>query len=390
MRLRVIDARARSALLATACAFAFSYAAPAYSALQRVSQTNLVTDNAEFLASQGFAPAATVDPSLINPWGMSFAPNGPFWISNQGAGNTTLYDGFGVKNALTVAIPGAPGPTGQVFNTTQDFVLSNGGRALFLFANLNGSISGWNGTAGPTALVAAPAGGGVYRGLALGSSGGSNYLYAADAAGGTIDVFNGNFAPTTLAGAFVDPNLPAGLAPFNVANIGGQLYVTYAPPGPTAALADLGTGAVNIFNTDGTFVRRFATGGNLLSPWGLARAPGGFGEFGGAILVGNFSDDDGFINAFRESDGEYLGMLTQDGQAYRMPYLWEIAFRTGGVGNDPAALYFTAGIGEELHGLFGRLNAVLEPKTWALMVAGFSAIGFSLRRQRLGSLRSLA
>ena len=382
MRMQRIALRGRAILFGTACA-AVMTAASANAANQRVTQFNLVTDSQAFLASQGFAPAVTEDPDLINPWGTSFSATSPFWISDQGTGKATLYNGFGAKQGLTVTIPGSPtgpsGPTGQVFNPTNDFVLSNGARALFIFANLNGTISAWNQAAGTNALVTTSPGG-IYTGLAMGNSGGQNYLYAADVTGG-IDVFDANLAPTTLTGGFVDPTLPAGLAPFNVANIGGQLYVTYAPPGPDADEAPLGTGVVNIFNTDGTFVRRFATGGNLLSPWGVVKAPASFGIFGGAILVGNFAEEDGFINAFRESDGAYLGMLGMGSDVYRMPYLWSLAFRTGGVGNDPTALYITAGIGDEEHGLFARLSAVPEPGQWALMVAGFALAGLAVRHR---------
>lgn len=385
MRLRVDASRLRTALYATACAFVLPCSTAAWAAGQGVTETNLVTDDAAFLASLGFSPAATVDPNLVNPWGASFAPAGPFWLSNQGAGNTTLYNGFGTKQALTVSIAGSPagpsGPTGQVFNPTSDFVLTNGSKAVFLFANLDGSISGWNPGAGTTALVAASKAASVYTGLAMGNSGGQNYLYAANSAAETVDVFDNGFVTTTLAGGFTDPGLPAGLAPFNVANIGGQLYVTYAPP-MDADEAALGTGVVDIFNTDGTFVRRFATGGNLLSPWGVVKAPSDFGAFGGAILIGNFAEEDGFINAFRESDGAYLGQLYQGADPFRMPYLWSLTFRTGGVGNDPRALYFTAGIGDEEHGLFARLDAVPEPAAWAFMIAGFALSGTALRRRQ--------
>jgi uncharacterized protein (TIGR03118 family) len=253
------------------------------------------------------------------------------------------------------------------------------GTATFIFANLDGSISAWNGAQGTTAAVQADTAGAVYTGLAIGSSGGSNYLYAANHAGG-IDVYNQSFALTTLAGNFTDPNLPSGLTPFNVANIGGQLYVTFAQAGPDADEAPLGSGVVDIFNTDGTFVERFATGGNLLSPWGVAQAPDDFGALAGAILIGNFAEEDGFINAFA-SDGNYLGQLMTENGPFSIPYLWALGTRTGGVGVDPGSLYFTAGIGDEQHGLFAQLRPVPEPSTWALMLVGFGAMGLTLRRR---------
>jgi uncharacterized protein (TIGR03118 family) len=386
----------RTALFATAFAAALSYSTAALSTAQPVNQINLVTDNATFLASQGFTPANTVDPNLINPWGMSFSPTSPFWVSNQGTGTTTLYTGNGTPfpqpNPLVVTIPGSAsgpsGPTGQAFNSTTSFHLANNNPAAFLFANLNGTISAWNGGSGTTAqVVAGTPGSAVYTGLALGSVGADNFIYAANHAGG-IDVFNQSFAPVTLGGNFTDPNLPADLSPFNIANIGGHLYVTYAQVGPDADEAPLGSGVVDIFNTDGSFLSRFVTGdlsNNVSSPWGITLAPAGFGVFGNAFLIGNFSDENGFINAF-SSDGTYLGMLTAGSDPFNMPYLWSLGFRTGGPNIDPNALYFTAGIGDEEHGLFGELQAVPEPATWAMMLLGFGVMGIALRR---GSKRQL-
>jgi len=385
MHVHSIASCRRAIMFGTACATLL--AGPALAANQRVSEFSLVTDDQAFLASQGFAPAVTVDPDLLNPWGMSFGATSPFWISNQVSENATLYNGFGAKQALTVSILGSAtqptGPTGQVFNPTTDFVLSDGSKAVFLFANLAGNISGWNPAAGTTALIAAGRQDAVYTGLAMGNSGGQNVLYAANNAAGSVDVYGANFAPTSLTGNFTDPDLPAGLAPFNIANIGGQLYVTFATPGDDADEAPLGVGVVDIFNTDGTFVRRFATGGQLLSPWGVTKAPVSFGAFGDAILVGNFAEEDGFINAFRESDGAFLGQLSVPGSGdpLKIPYLWTLAFGNGGPGSDPNALYFTAGIGDEEHGLFGRLNAVPEPATWVLMLSGFALAGAGFRRR---------
>ena len=169
----------RTALFATAFAAALSYSTAALSTAQQVNQINLVTDNATFLASQGFTPANTVDPNLINPWGMSFSPTSPFWVSNQGTGTTTLYTGNGTPfpqpNPLVVTIPGSAsgpsGPTGQAFNSTTSFHLANNNPAAFLFANLNGTISAWNGGSGTTAqVVAGTPGSAVYTGLALAAS----------------------------------------------------------------------------------------------------------------------------------------------------------------------------------------------------------------------------
>lgn len=390
----------RGVLLATAVAVALPYSSDASAANQPVAQINLVTDDQGFLTSQGFSPANTVDPNLINPWGMSFGPTSPFWISNQGAGNSTLYTGNGTHfppgNPLVVTIPGSAtgpsGPTGQAFNSTTSFHLANNNPATFLFANLNGTVSAWNGGSGTTAqVVAGTPGGAVYTGLALGSVGNDNFIYAANHAGG-IDVFNQSFAPATLAGNFTDPNLPSGLSPFNIANIGGHLYITYAQAGPDADEAPLGSGLVDIFNTDGTFLSRFVTGSltnNMSSPWGITVAPTGFGVFGNAFLIGNFSDENGFINAFA-SDGTYLGMLTSGSDPFNMPYLWSLGFRTGGPNVDPNALYFTAGIGDEEHGLFGELRAVPEPSTWAMMLLGFGVVGFVLRRSSKPELAQLA
>jgi uncharacterized protein (TIGR03118 family) len=355
---------------------------------QTVSQTNLTTDNQAFLVSQGFAPAANVDPNLINPWGVSFGPTTPFWISDQGKGLATLYNGAGTPQGLVVTVPsaatGPSGPTGQVFNSTNDFTLSNNSAARFLFANLDGTISGWNGGAGTTALVAATTTGAVYTGLALGNNGSGNFLYAANNAAGRIDVFNGSFQQTSLSGGFVDPGLPAGLAPFNVVNLGGTLYVTYTTPGPDADEAALGTGVVDRFTLDGVFLGRFVTGSvsnNVLSPWGVVEAPDSFGAFADAILIGNFAEKDGFINAFASNDGTYLGMLMLGSDPFKVPYLWALETRAADSGFDAGAVFFTAGIGDEQHGLFGQLSPVPEPSTWTMMLLGFGAVGLVMRRR---------
>ena len=366
--------------LALAAIAAPAAAGPVY------AQTDLVTDSQEAVIAAGFAPALTVDPALVNPWGLSISPRGPWWISNQGTNTSTLYTGAGAKIPLTVSIPQAPngpqGPTGQVFNNTASFVLPTGGKAAFIFASLDGSISAWNGAQGTKAVVFPSAPGRIYTGLAINSTGGQDYLYATNAATGKIDVYDGNFALTTVKGGFVDPTLPAGLTPFNVQSVGGHVFVTYAIPGSAQDDAALGQGAVSEFGADGTFVRRVATGGNLTSPWGIARAPFNFGKFSHDLLVANFSSQGfGFIDAYDFKTGAFEGqLLNADLSPINIPYLWGIAFGNGGLGGPTNQLFFNAGIGDEQHGLFGSLAAVPAPPMFAMF--GLSALALVAVRRR--------
>lgn len=361
-------------------------------------QNNLVTDNQAFLTSQGFTPAAFVDQSLVNPWGVSFSATGPFWVSNQGSANSTLYNTAGSPQALVVSIPqsatGPRGPTGQAFNGANTFNLSNGQRGVFFFANLDGSIAGWNpglGSNAQTVVSAASANrAAVYTGLAIGASGGQNFLYAANNATGRIDVFNSSFAPAALAGTFTDPGPnPNNLSPFNVANIGGQIYVTYATPGPSADEAPAGRGFVSVFNTDGTFVRRIVDeGGQTTSPWGVAIAPANFAELSGALLVANFHESLGFIRAYDRNTGAFLGTLTgENGGDVNIPYLWAILFGNGGNGGVANRLYFAAGIGDEQHGLFGEFVATPLPAAAPLFLGALVAAAAATRRARTLSRR---
>ncbi|MHB1423689.1 MAG: TIGR03118 family protein [Gemmataceae bacterium] len=329
------------------------------------SQTNLVSDIP--------GEAQITDPNLKNPWGVSESATSPFWVSDQGTNDATIYSvtASGVtKVPLTVAIPTnksfAQGPTGQVYNATASFDLANGKPAAFIFANLNGSISAWNFGSGTTAQVEATTSGALYTGLAIGSNAQGNFLYAVNNAKGTIDVFNSSFAPVTLGtggfGTFTDPLLPSDLklAPFNVQNINGELYVTYAPVGhPAQTSATPGEGAVAIFDTSGHFLRQLAVGGQLASPWGMAMAPTTFGKFGGDLLVGNFAYNYSEINAFDPTTGKFLGTLTgANGKPILNPGLWTLTFGNGGNGGNPNTLYFTAGINGEKDGLFGSIQAV--------------------------------
>jgi uncharacterized protein (TIGR03118 family) len=256
-------------------------------------QTNLVSDT--------LGLATITDPQLHNPWGISHSATSPFWVSNQGTNTTTLYavtaDNHVMKVAPlntdgNIAIPpggiGAVGPTGQVANTNMSsFQVGNGGNNLsanFIFANLNGTISAWNG--GQTAITQVTTPGAVYTGLAINQT--QTQLYAANGAGsvGSVNVFNSSFQPVNLGpNAFATPAAAAGLVPFNVQNIGGNVYVTYAPPGrPAQTTATPGMGAVAIFNENGTFLRMAAVGVPLAAPWGITLAPASFGPFGGSAI----------------------------------------------------------------------------------------------------------
>ena len=332
-------------------------------------QTNLVSDIPNL--------AQHTDPNLRNPWGISFGPTSPFWVSDQVTGVATLYDGSGAPQQLVVSIPGG-NPTGQVFNsTTSDFALASGGKALFLFATLGGTIAGWNGAQGVQAVTVVPSQG-VYTGLALGANGSGNFLYAANSATGAIDVFNGTFGAATLSGSFTDPNLPAGFTPYNIQNVGGVLYVTYENEGS-------GGGVVNAFDTNGNFLRRVSAngdGGPLASPWGVTLAPPSFGPFGGALLIGN--EDDGFINAFNPTTGQFLGHLFDaNGDPIANTGLWGLTFGNGGKGGDPNVLYFAAGINEEVDGLFGSI-AFQAPVPGALVLLGAGALLLVARWRRPG------
>lgn len=331
--------------------------------------------------------ATITDPHLVNPWGLSHGPTTPFWVSDQGTGVATLYNvpsGGPVSQAgLIVSIPttatGPQGPTGQVFNPTSSFAVpSNGSPATFIFANLNGTISAWNGAAGTLAQIAATTPGAVYTGLTLAGT----QLYAANGAQNRIDVFDGSFLAVTPAGGFVDPTLPAGFVPFNVQNIGGKIYVTYAPAGrPAQIAAGPGAGFVSVFDTNGNFQQRLISGGELASPWGITLAPSGFGQFGGDLLVGNFSFLASEINAFDPLTGQFLGSIPIDPGAAQSPGgLWSLAFGNAGNNGDPDTLFFTDGIDGEQHGLFGSIRAIPEPSTWAMMMLGFIGLGFIMYR----------
>jgi uncharacterized protein (TIGR03118 family) len=359
-RIRVpIQRCQRAVVLAVAAAL---LAAPAGLA-QGYLQTNLVSDLPGM--------AAHTDSNLVNPWGIASGPSSPFWVADNHSGVSSLYDSSGTPQSLVVTVLPAPGgmagsPTGIVFSGSGDFeIFPPGSPARFIFATEDGTISGWAPSAGTTAVIKVDnsASGTVYKGLAIGNNGTANFLYAANFHGNAVDVFDHNYAPATLAGNFSDPTIPMGYAPFNIQNVAGVLYVTYAlqdanrhddVPGP-------GHGFINKFDLNGNLLGRFASQGTLNSPWGMALAPAGFGEFGGDLLVGNFGD--GRINAFDPVTGAFLGQLKDSsGNPITIDGLWGLRFGNGGSGGDPNKLYFAAGIPGtghlEDHGLFGSISVL--------------------------------
>ncbi|MDP8982596.1 MAG: TIGR03118 family protein [Acidobacteriota bacterium] len=358
-------------------------------AANRYAQHNLVSD------LKGLADR--MDPGLVNPWGLVASPTSPFWISDNGAGLSTLYNGSGVPVALKVAIPAPEGPvgaaTGIVFNGTTSFNVAPGKPAAFLFATEDGTIVGWNPQVDQThgvILVDHSSSGAVYKGLAMATRSEGPLLYAANFNSGAIDVFDGNLNPVNLAGGFRDAAIPAGFAPFNVQNLGGTLYVTYAKQDNAKHddLAGPGNGYVDAYDLNGLLLQRLVAGGSLNSPWGLAIAPAGFGDFAGALLVGNFGN--GAINAYDATTGNLLGQL-QDvkGNPLRILGLWGLTFGNGSGSGDINTLYFAAGVPGpdgplESHGLFGSiqaapaigLNAVLNAASFqaGLTPGGFGSI----------------
>ena len=330
--------------------------------------------------------ARFMDPDLVNPWGIAFSSGSPIWISDNGQGLATIYNGAGVKQGLVVSIP-APGggqgaPTGQVFNGGSGF---NGDR--FLFSTEDGTIAGWRGALGTTAELGADQSGtgAVFKGLALATNGSNSYLYATDFHNGTVDVFDSTFTKVSLTGSFTDPGIPSGFAPFGIQAVGSKLYVTYAMQDAAKHddVACPGCGFIDVFNTDGTFVQRLVSMGALNSPWGLALAPGNFGKFSNDLLVGNFGD--GTINAFDPTSGVQLGTIDgSNGTPLVNLGLWGLAFGNGAQGTSTNTLYFTAGIPGpdqiEDHGLFGAI-ATPEPGTLTLLGSGFaSLIGYGWRK----------
>ena len=357
--------RLRSALLLglVAALVALAPAAPAAASHPRNAyrQTNLVSDLPGL--------AELTDPDLVNPWGLAAGPTTPAWVADNGTDKATIYPGFVngspiQKAPLVVNIPGGA-PTGEVFNPTPGFVVHAGaasGPALFLFDSEAGLVTGWNPGVPPPppstqAQIGASVPDAIYKGLAIATTAAGTFLYGADFHHGRIDVFDEGFNRVHLSGRFRDRKLPRGFAPFNVQELGGRLYVAYAKQDAAQEdeVAGPGLGFVDVYSTSGHLLRRLLRRGQLNAPWGLVRAPAGFGRFSGALLVGNFGD--GRINAYDPTTGAFLGRLRhEDGSPIEIEGLWALRFGNGVTGN-PTTLLFTAGIDDEAHGLFGAIEA---------------------------------
>lgn len=308
--------------------------------------------------------APNVDRDLVNPWGIAYGPDTPFWIANAGSDTTSVVDGHGdLVGHRKIETQAAP--TGIVHNPTRGFDIRAGaarGPSTFLYATAQGMILGWSQHVDPERTVVTvddSDSGSSYTGLAMARLGYRSLIYAADFGEGEIDVYDAAFMPAEglVDDPFVDPSMPSNYAPFGISTVGDRLYVTYARQGSTGvALPGPGAGYIDVFEPNGRLVRRLHSRGELNAPWAVVQAPWDFGVFGDALLVGNFGD--GRILALDPDDGTLLGELEdQRGEPIVIEGLWGMAFGNDRMAGRSDALYFTAGIEDERHGLYGRVTA---------------------------------
>lgn len=372
-------------------ALALALFAPLLSLAQHYTQTNLVTDG-----NTPGVTAAHTDGQLVNPWGLTRSTTSPWWVSDNLAGVSTLYDGTGTKQGLVVHIPPpkdtpvtnppfVPAPTGVVFNGSSDFTLSSGGpSARFIFCTEDGTISAWAGGSVATlevdnSKVPNADNGAVYKGCTTGDVNGTRYLYVANFRSGQIEVYDTNFKQVHLSlhhddderggqfggegdgngnGPFQDERIPRGFAPHNVQNVGGSLIVAYAKQDADRhdAVKD-GGGFVDIFSPAGRLEARLESGPWLQAPWGIVWAPRDFGEFSNRLLIGNFGS--GTVAAYNGFNGHFVGfMLDENGKVIVNDGLWSLTFGNGATAGPYNSLFFTAGLNDEMGGLFGTLTAV--------------------------------
>ncbi len=335
---------------------------------QHYKQTNLVADVPGM--------AAATDPNLVNPWGLSRSSGSPWWVSDNGPGLSTLYGGTGNTVPLVVTIPAAESsggqtgtPTGQVFNGTTDFQLAAGKPALFIFVTEDGTISGWNPGVNATSAILKvnTHSNSVFKGVALASmithSGGTaNMLYVADFRKARISVYDTKFHHVDFDDdhdAFRDDRIPEGYAPFNIQNIGGDLYVAFAQQDGAKhdEIDGAGLGYVDVFSPTGHLLHRLQHGWWFNAPWGLAAAPSDFGIYSHDILVGQFGS--GQVAVFDPVTGRFKGTLMDaTDKPIAIDGLWAIAFGGGTASGPSNSLFFTAGTDGEQHGLFGSISAI--------------------------------
>jgi uncharacterized protein (TIGR03118 family) len=304
------------------------------------------------LVSNQTGQAKHTDPLLVNAWGLVYAPTGPFWISDEGSGWSTLYDGNGNKQALNVLVPTAGGdgpgtPTGIVFNGSQDFQVQ-GWPSIFLFATLDGTISGWAPQSNPNAsIVAVTTPGAVYTGLAITANTSGNFLFAADTANNKVDVFDANF---NLVTSFTDSTVAAGFTPFGMQDFGGLVYVSFASTSGASG------GYIDIYSEAGTFIKRLTSGAPLNQPWGFAIAPRNFGALSNTLLISN-NTNSGAIHAYNSVTGQFVGTINDTtGKDIEIDQLWGIEFGGGTAKNGAAnSLYFAAGPHNNTSGTFGKI-----------------------------------
>ncbi len=393
--MRDLHRRKRMVLACVAGLMATIFSVAITPAAAQYKQTNLVSDVPNIAATTDTnCGGAESSPCLVNPWGIVASTTSPFWISDNGTGFSTLYTGTGVQIPLVVTIPtpnggsGPAKPTGIVFNNTTDFVVTDGANsapAAFIFATEDGTISGWSPTVDRTHAIlqvdnSSPGGpnglglGAIYKGLANGYDGTRNLLFATNFRDGVVEVYDYDSVNQKLRFVkwFTDERITpdasgSGFAPFGIRNINGLLFVTFALQDADKEddVAGPGLGFIDVFDMSGKQLTRFATGGPLNAPWGLAVAPGDFGRFSTRLLVGNFGD--GRISAydmflghgfFRLLRGLFRGQLRDStGKPLAIDGLWGLTFGNGAAAGLTNELFFTAGIQDEAHGLFGKITA---------------------------------
>jgi len=358
---------------------------------QEFSASNLVTSN------QSANAAVITDSGAVNSWGISLSSGSPFWVAANGSGLSNLYtvnptSGSVSQNSTIVTIPGVGSamgtPTGTVFNGNSSAF--NGDK--FLFVSLDGTISGWTSSLGTMAAVLVPSStANVYTGCAEVTSGTNSLLYATNFSTGSVDVYTTSgtsVVRTSVSGGFTNPNTPAGYAPYNIQYLGGNLFVTYAEQNASknAAVWGAGLGYVAEFDPQGDLLAQSGSNALLNAPWGLAIAPSTFGSYAGDLLVGNFGG--GVIDAFDLGPGSlsFVGQLPgPNGQPLTIGGLWALNLGNGGNGGSKGSIYFTAGPQNQTNGLFGVINPVPEPSTFALLGAGATALlGYVWRRRSVG------